>query len=255
MCEAYLNRIGYTGDLAPTAENLRALQRAHLHAVPFENLDIAWGRQIQLERAALHDKIVTHQRGGFCYELNGLFATLLEDLGYMVTRLSAQVARGDGGFGPPFDHLALRVLCPADPLPDDAWLVDVGFGDTFREPLSLLPDVKHREGARLYWLEALDDGLLLQRRDEDGTVKRQYRFSLDGHDLADFAPMCHVQQTSPDSHFTQQRMITLALPNGRITLRDNHMIRTEGSEQTITEFPEAEFPTLLQTHFNITVPA
>ena len=108
--DAYLTRIGAT-----RASDLPDLHRRHQTAVPFENLSIHLGEQISLDPGDLFDKIVTRGRGGFCYELNGLFAVLLEMLGHKVTRVSARV-----GDGPPFDHLALLV--------DDAWLVDVGFG-------------------------------------------------------------------------------------------------------------------------------
>src|SRR5919109_1202974 len=100
--QAYLDRIGYRGPLEPTAETLRALHVAHLLGVPFENLNIGMGWPIVLDEAALFDKIVVRRRGGFCYELNGLFAALLRELGFDVTLLSAGVARQDGGFGPEF---------------------------------------------------------------------------------------------------------------------------------------------------------
>src|SRR5689334_21580804 len=112
--QAYLHRIGYHGGLEPTAANLRDLHRAHRVAVPFENLDIHVGRPIVLDQDALFDKIVTRRRGGFCYELNGLFAVLLRALGFDVALLSAGVARADGGFGPEFDHLTLLVRVPAE---------------------------------------------------------------------------------------------------------------------------------------------
>src|SRR5689334_17036776 len=103
----YLQRIAYRGSLQPTAATLRALHQAHMLAVPFENLDIHLGRPLLLDRPALFEKIVARRRGGFCYELNGLFAALLQALGFDVTMLSARVARTQGGFGPEFDHLTL----------------------------------------------------------------------------------------------------------------------------------------------------
>ena len=87
MLKPYLERIGLDLPLAADAESLRRLQMAHLLHVPFENLDIALGRPIRLGLTTLYDKIVTHRRGGFCYELNGLFAWLLDDLGFEVTYL------------------------------------------------------------------------------------------------------------------------------------------------------------------------
>src|SRR5215208_3894293 len=107
--DAYLKRINYSGPLAPAAETLRALQVAHLLAVPFENLSIHACEPILLEEDALFTKIVDRRRGGFCYELNGLFAGLLRALGFDVAMLAAGVARPGGGFGPDFDHMTLLV--------------------------------------------------------------------------------------------------------------------------------------------------
>src|SRR5215207_7769491 len=96
----YLQRISYNGPLDVSAATLEALHLAHLLAVPFENLDVWRKRQIVLDEMALFEKIVARRRGGFCYELNGLFGTLLRELGFGVTLLAAGVARADGGFGP-----------------------------------------------------------------------------------------------------------------------------------------------------------
>lgn len=249
--EAYLARIGYHGDRIPTPTNLRALQRAHLLSVPFENLDIAWKNPIRLDHASLIGKIVARRRGGFCYELNGLFAWLLQQLGYEVGNLSASDALENGAYGPPFDHLVLRVRCPASAEPRADWLVDVGWGDTFRDPLRILPEVEQPEGPRTYWLQPAGDRLILHMRDRNGFKERQYAFTLEEFSFEAYAPMCIYHQTSPDSHFTRQRVITLAKPNGRITLRDNRMIVTQGEERTVTEFPEEDFPTLLMRHFGI----
>src|SRR5256885_12239222 len=98
--EAYLQRIGYQGSLVPNEQTLRALQLAHLYAVPFENLDIGLQRPIVLDLDLIFDKVVNQRRGGFCYELNGLFGELLKSLGFGVQMLSAGVYGGGGRFGP-----------------------------------------------------------------------------------------------------------------------------------------------------------
>src|SRR5574341_1384060 len=106
----YLNRINYRGSTAPTAAALRGLHLAHLYSVPFENLDIHLGRRIVLDEASFFDKIACHRRGGFCYELNGLFAALLRELGFNVTLLSAGVYEAEHDrFGPDCDHMVLLV--------------------------------------------------------------------------------------------------------------------------------------------------
>lgn len=62
---AYLKRIGYSGSRIPGVETLRSIHRAHLFAVPFENLDIGWGREIRMDQKGFVRKIVEHHRGGF----------------------------------------------------------------------------------------------------------------------------------------------------------------------------------------------
>ena len=79
--EEYLARIGYAGSIEPTTEGLRALHRAHMLTVPFENLDIGLKREISCDAESAVRKIVERRRGGFCYELNGAFAWLLRELG------------------------------------------------------------------------------------------------------------------------------------------------------------------------------
>src|SRR5580704_19527217 len=106
---AYLDRVGVAGSAVSDAAGLRTLHRAHQLTVPFENLSIHLAEPISLDERDLIDKVVTRRRGGFCYELNGAFALLLEVLGAQVTRAAARVYGGTGQLSPLFDHLALVV--------------------------------------------------------------------------------------------------------------------------------------------------
>ena len=221
--EAYLKRINYDGPLEPSAETLRRLQVAHLLAVPFENLSIHSAEPIILDDEALFRKVVERQRGGFCYELNGLFAALLRALGFEVTMLSAQVADDEGGFGPDFDHMALMVTA------GERWLVDVGFGDSFIEPLLLDERGTQHQAGRAYRIVADGEWLVVQLLGKENASewKRQYRFKLRGHQYPDYAEMCEYHQTSPNSHFTKARICSRLTPRGRITLSDMRFITTE----------------------------
>lgn len=248
----YLERIGYSGPRVLTTETLRALHLAHLYSVPFENLDIARHVPIVLDRPALYDKIVLHQRGGFCYEVNGMFAWLLTQLGFDVTLLSARVASQDGTFGPEFDHLTLLVKCPADPEPHIPWLADVGFGDTFRQPLRLDVDGDQPEGSRVYRIESNGGDYLLMQRSGGGNWERQYCFTLQPRAFSDFGEMCRYHQTSPDSHFTRNSMITLALPSGRVTLNPTRLIQTTNDTRVESAVADrAHYDALLLEHFGI----
>ncbi len=232
--------------MPPGAAALRSLQLAHLYAVPFENLDIHLGRPLSLELPALYDKIVTRRRGGFCYELNGLFAWLLQSLGFTVSLLSARVANADGTYGPEFDHLALLVEGAAGSRPaGERWLADVGFGDGFLEPLRLEPGLDQPQGERGEWTYGLDEhagSYRLWRRDPAGVVEPQYAFTLQPRRFpADFEPMCRYQATAPESHFVQHRLCTLATPAGRFTLSDRRWIVTEHGQRREEAIDDAEF--------------
>ena len=244
---AYLERINYHGSLAPSAETLRELQLAHLLAVPFENLSIHAKQPIVLADEALFTKIVERRRGGFCYECNGLFASLLRALGFEVAMLSAEVANVDGAFGPAFDHMTLMVSL------EQRWLVDVGFGDTFREPLLLDEPGEQLQGSCAYQIVTDDSVFTLRQRIEDGEWKAQYRFTLQPHEYDDYAEMCRYHQTSPESHFTRARICSLTTAEGRITLSDMRLITTstnnEKQERNLTS--EAEYATILRECFGI----
>lgn len=242
---AYLERLGCPIPARADRQALRQLHLAHLQRVPFENFDIHLGRPIHLELPLLYDKIVRRCRGGFCYELNGLFSWLLTALGYQVELLSARVY-GPQGLGPELDHLTLRVRKEGD------WLADVGFGDSFREPLPLEPDCEVVQHGTAYRLSQSGDQWTLHQRPAGGEWTPQYQFSLQPRQLEDFTPVCHFHQTDPTSPFTRKRVCTRATPKGRLTLSEDRLITTTGP--TRHERPvagEEERTALLRDHFGV----
>ena len=243
---AYLKRIGYHGRIQPGPDVLRKLQRKHLLSIPFENLDIHLGRPIVLTENAFYDKIVKHHRGGFCYELNGFFALLLDRLGFKVSMLSARVARKGRGFSPEFDHMTLLVRLK------HPWLVDVGFGDSFTKPKRLDISGPQADHGKDYRFTLRDGRILLSRRlRRSGVWEPQYLFSLRPRKLEDFIPRCRWQQTSPRSHFRKGRICTRLSSNGRLTLTDTKLIVTRGSRKVERRIKSPEFAALLRRHFAI----
>ena len=216
-------------------------------SVPFENLSIHAGEPIVLDEDALFTKIVDQRRGGFCYECNGLFAGLLRELGFNVVMLGAGVAHATGGFGPIFDHMALMVTL------DERWLVDVGFGDSFLEPLRLDSRADQVQGTRSFRLVDEDEHVVLLRKDGD-EWQPQYRFTLQPYTFPDYEEMCRFHQTSPDSHFTKNLICSRVIADGRITLSGMKFITTSGpernrSEQTLTS--QEEYDRVLRDEFGI----
>ncbi|HKA22326.1 MAG TPA: arylamine N-acetyltransferase [Blastocatellia bacterium] len=241
----YLRRMRYNGPLDVFPETLRQLHKAHLLAIPFENLDNHVGRRIVLDQEKVIQKLVEERRGGICYELNGAFCALLREIGFDVSMLAAGVARDEGGFDPPFDHLTLMVNL------EQRWLADVGFGDSFREPLLLDERGVQVQGDDAFQLTEADGYLVLLRR-ENAVWKPQYRFTLEPHTYSDFSEMCVYHQTSPDSIFTQRRACSLATTEGRVTVTDKRVIITERGEKREHELASrAEWRAALLEHFGI----
>jgi len=222
--EAYLERIGVEPPVTADAAGLRVLQRAHLLTVPFENLSIHLSEPISLTEEDLAAKVVERRRGGFCYEVNGLFALLLETLGARVTRVAARVYGGDR-LSPPFDHLALVVAAPDGSGP---WLADVGFGVHSTYPLLLDSRAEQQDPGGVFRIADAPDGDLDVIRDDIP----QYRIERRARALDEFGPTCWYQQTSPESHFTQSTICSRLTEDGRVSISGRTLIRTTGGTRT-----------------------
>jgi N-hydroxyarylamine O-acetyltransferase len=248
--QAYLERIKHNGLIEPSRKTLFDLHQSHLLTVPFENLSIHWDEKISLKPDDLYDKIVRRARGGFCYELNGLFAILLEEIGFEVKRLSAGVANRDGSFKPDFDHLSLLVS-----IKHEKWLVDVGFGDNFVLPIRLEHALIQDDERNQYRIIVGDPYHVLWSRKPDLDWFPSYRFRLNDYRLMDFKDGCYFHQTSPQSPFTKKRICSKATPKGRISLSELRLIETNGNERLEHNLrDEVEFRQILNSRFGITAP-
>ena len=205
---------------------------------------------VSLGSDVLFDKIVSRRRGGYCYELNGLFAGLLRNAGFEVKFLSARCFNDDGSLSQEFDHLALWVCIPG--AADSGWLADVGFGDSFVEPLRLDLEGEQAQGFRAYRIEWDGEGRVVSQRKSDGGWERLFRFTMTPRSYpADFEEMNRYHQTSPASPFTSQRMCTLPTAEGRVTLWDNRLVVTAFGERTETPVAEEERAPILRERFGI----
>jgi N-hydroxyarylamine O-acetyltransferase len=242
--DTYLARIGAARPGGADLDALRELEVAHLLSVPFENLSIHLGEPIVLEQAALVDKVAVRRRGGFCYELNGAFAALLTELGFRVSMLSARVYGDNGQPGPPFAHMALRVDL------DEPWLVDVGFGWFAGQPLRLHNRGDQPDAGVVFRVADSPSGLGDLDILSDGTAS--YRIDPRPYALADFAPTCWYQATSPRSHFTRSLTCSIQTEHGRTTLSGDRLIVTadgQRDERTLTS--EAEILGAYRHYFGI----
>jgi len=244
----HLQRIKVNGIENPTYSFLSKLQEQHLFTVPFENLDIHRGKKIVLEESQIYKKIVGRGRGGFCYELNGLFCWLLRSLGFSVSLVSSQVYRpAEERFTPEFDHMVLLVDL------EKIYLVDVGFGDTFRKPIAMPDGIVEDIGGRyrVRPIGAARDRYVLQKQDKDNW-QHVYCFTKRPRVISDFEEMCTFNQTSPESHFTQEVICTIATKNGRVSLSEGFLTITDGrSKRKINVISDEDFRQKLRDYFGI----
>ena len=242
-----LKRIGYSGPTEPTLYTLRALQMAFLLKVPFENLDIHLGRQIKLSSEHIYEKIVTRKRGGFCYECNILFFDLLKALGFQVEYLSARMVQGTT-VGEEYDHMVILVALEHD------YLVDVGNGQSCREPLRLDGTTRSTSEGYTYRVGTHGKDYALYFQQANAEWMPRFLFSLTPRERSEFSAMCHYHQTSPDSIFTQHRLVTIATVEGRVTLTDMRLRITEGLEtQESVLSSEGQYSETLERYFGIQI--
>jgi N-hydroxyarylamine O-acetyltransferase len=246
--KTYLSRIGIDDfNLTADLKNLQLLQKQHLLNVPFENLDIHWKRPILLDPKRFFEKIVEEKRGGFCYELNGLFYELLTEIGFQNKIISARVGKGNGEFGAEYDHLAI-----ISQINEEEFLVDVGFGDFTVEPLKFILDEKQVDDNGTFLIRKHTDEYFEVVKKDGENWSSEYIFKDLARDLAEFAGMCNFHQTSPDSHFTRGKLCSLMLENGRKTLTNKKFMVTQNGEKKETEVSsEDEFNQSLRQEFGI----
>ena len=212
--DAYFARIGYSGPRAPTLETLKALHFAHATAIPFENLDVLAKRPILLDPPVLQKKLVAQKRGGYCFEVNGLFAAVLRQLGFNVMTLIGRVRWKTPDT---IDTGPSHMLSLVD-LPEGRFLADIGFGGlTMTGPIRLETDSEQQTPHEPRRLLADGDGYMLQAKlgEEWGNV---YRFTLDPQTRADYEIANWYTSTHPQSIFAQFLIVARPLADRRITL-------------------------------------
>ena len=247
--ESLLARIGYVGPANVSLKVLQDLKLAFLLSVPFENIDVHIPREIKLIEGAAEEKIVQQQRGGFCYECNFLFYQLVSQIGFEAIICSARMMKNDKLL-PPFEHMVLLVT-----IEEATFLVDVGNGESVRIPMNLQSDEVHLtpEGKR-YKIGSFDGQPALECCDRDVTIWGT-KFAIDPtpRRLEDFSDRCHFQQTSKQSVFTTQPMATLALADGRRTIRGRQFLETKENQQTreVVFEDESQFYACLQEKFGL----
>ncbi|MFL5540406.1 MAG: arylamine N-acetyltransferase family protein [Longimicrobiaceae bacterium] len=242
---AYLRRVEYEGALEPTEEVLRALHLAHATHIPFENLDILLGRPIRLDLDSLQAKLVGGGRGGYCFEQNSLFAAVLEEVGFPVTRLAARVRYGTQAVLPR-THMLMLVRCDGR-----TWLADVGFGA--EGLLHPVPFGKGEVSEQFSWSYRVvqEEGLwVLQSLHGDGWTDL-YAFTLEPQHAVDYEMANHFTSTHPESRFRKTVTAQLAAPGVRRILRGGELTVDEGENVTRRAVGPDELLAVLDESFGL----
>lgn len=248
---AYFARIGYEGPRTPTLDTLRALQRLHTQAIPFENLNPLLGLPVRLDLQSLQQKLVRSPRGGYCFEHNTLFGAALRSLGFRVTGLAGRVVWNQPhNMTPPRSHMVLRVE-----LEDGSYLADVGFGMSPTGPLRLTPDIEQRTPHEPFRLLQDREQYTLQC-ELKGEWTAFYRFELHPQEPIDYEVANHYVSTWPSSHFVNSLIAARATPEGRYGLRNNRLSihRLGGASEQRVLTNAAEVSAALRDLFGTAVP-
>ena len=245
---AYLDRIGVAEPVAPDLAGLRALHRAHLMAIPYENLDVQLGRPVTTEVAPIYDKIVGRHRGGWCYEMNGVFGWALRQAGFDVTRGAGGVMReavGDFSVG---NHLVLRVR-----LPEGDYLADVGFGDGPIEPIRIVPG-DFTDGRFSFALSQPEPDWWRVHNHPHGGAS-SFDFRLRPADEGLLAEKCRYLQTASVSPFVQNLVCQRHTRSGITILRGRVLrnVTLQGTDERLLANAD-ELLAVLKDDFDLDVP-
>lgn len=254
--ERYLKRIRYEGTRELTRENLNKLVYAHQCTVPFENLDPhEYKKPIVITTAHLYEKVVEHNRGGYCFELNGAFTTLLRAFGYDAYSCMCRIAaRKD--FLSPVMHRGTVVR-----LNGKRYFCDVGLGGPMPPFAVELSEEKQTFYGETYWIEPTEEGwMMLKRRKGNGIGDEGQNwqedqaviiFGLQPFLHGDFIALSRSCSETPTSGFVTNRTVYLRTEDGYIGLKDNVFTQIQNGVKTVTVYTDEQIPGLLAERFGL----
>jgi N-hydroxyarylamine O-acetyltransferase len=245
--DAYLQRIGIPRRCAPDLAFLRRMHRAHLRTIPYENLDVLLGRELSVDGDRAFDKLVRGNRGGWCFEMNALFAGALEAAGYRVRTWAAVIKRDRWNRSEEGVHPLLRIDL------DQPYLADVGFGDGLREPIPLRSGL-HRQGKLNFWLEPLDSEWWRLHNHANASIP-YYDFTLEPVDRARLIAASEWMRTSSASPHLRNAVCQRHLDGGIVLLLGRGLCRLQGQRTTVRLLDGAEaYVASLRRVFGIVCP-
>ena len=244
--EQYFRRIQFHGDAKADLNTVAAMMRGQLMNVPFENLDVQAGKIISLDHNAIVEKILERQRGGYCYEVNGLFAMALDALHIPYFFVAARpLAHGPKK---PKTHMAIIVTFGAE-----QWLCDCGYGGYgIRAPIRLHPTgTEVNQDGELFMLSVNAEQEMVLKTCIQGVWEPQYSFNLSPQIWVDFIPANYYNSTHHDSIFVRKLLVVICTATGRKILFSNSLkIISNGQQEKYSVTPENR-ATILRDEFGL----
>jgi N-hydroxyarylamine O-acetyltransferase len=220
--DKYLKRINFKKKIFIDNQSLINLHENHVMNVPFENLDVHYKKPFDLDINKIFSKVVDNYRGGFCYELNYLFNELLSNIGFNSRIIEARIYDDQAILGPRYDHMAILVET------DKKYLLDVGFGDLFVQPLEIKDDIQI-ERSNKFKIDILNKySFLLTQSSNQIDYFKKYEFYLNEVQIQDFENICLDKQMNPFSYFVKNTVCTKPTALGRLTVFNNKFIEKKG---------------------------
>lgn len=249
----YVARVGYAGDLAPSSATLTALHEAHLRGIPFENLEIMLGRPMCIDPDELFRDLVDRRRGGYCFQMNELFALVLATLGFGVERFAARVWFGNPVPMPPRSHQCLRVT----DRDGGRWFCDVGFGGSSPlRPIAWEFDTPVDQDLACYLLTRANGlGVLVRTRIAGTDWQDMISFTEEVQHPVDFRYANFAISTMPDSRFVRSRIASLVKGDARLNFQDGKLRRITATGVTVESLSARQEDELLRGEFGLDLPA
>ena len=245
----YFERTNYNSEINAHISTVSEIMRCQLFSVPFENLDVQAGKIVSLVPEEIVEKILVHNRGGYCYEVNGLFAMALQELGVPYIFVAAR----------PMIYPVRRPKTPMAIVAEvdgEKWLIDLGFGsNSIRKPMRLdVTDVEVQQDADRFMLSKTDESKYRLKAFVEGEWVNQYEFDLYPQEWIDFVPANHLNSTHPDTIFVKKLIVVLQNPTGKVVLMGD-TLKTVSNGITTKEFVSPENRSaILSTHFGLVAP-
>ena len=244
--QQYLRRINFEGEIELSLEGIKKLMQSQIFSVPFEDIDVQAGKAISLVGDDIVNQIVDKNRGGYCYQINGIFSLALQEIGLPHYYIAVRPLVNPGQNAK--THLAIIAL-----IENEEYLIDLGFGgNSIREPLKLSETgTEIQQGFDTFTLvKTEEDDYLLQIK-MGKEWSNLYSFDLTPQRWIDFKPANHYNYSHPDSFFVNNLIVVLQNPSGKKILLKNSIKTVHNGKSEVVSFEENQLNTILEKEFNL----